>query len=395
MPNPCPRDGTELALLRERGKVCHRCPHCCGYLITLPLLRRLLSRTFVNEVWNRAREGGNSEGNLLCPRCRQAMAAVRTPAKESTPEIELDVCSRCQHVWLDAGEIEAVPAKPEPSRAPKKAPLSREAAEAVARFELKSLEDRQTFETELDASPQFDSWIWHIPHALGFPVATGPRAKRFHPPWVTLAVGSLLVAVFVVAYGEMVGSFDEFIAQYALIPAQWQRDGGITLLTSFFLHADWIHLIGNVYFFLLAAVDTEGRLGALRMVALIAAATLVGDFAHILWEPRSEIPTVGASGGIAGVLAYWALTFPRKRLNFFILGHRRWSATTHSWNIPIPVPYALVLWLGLQGFLAWLQVSEVSDVSALAHLGGASVGCLAYFGERALRRSRLSEIDRE
>ena len=56
---------------------------------------------------------------------------------------------------------------------------------------------------------------------------------------------------------------------------------------------------------------------------------------------------------------------------------------------------ALVLWLGIQGFLAWMQMTEFSNVSGLAHLGGASVGLLAYCGERTLRRSRLSELDPE
>ena len=177
-----------------------------------------------------------------------------------------------------------------------------------------------------------------------------------------------MVTVGAFTYSDL----DEYVQQWGLIPAQAWRFGGLTFLTSFFLHAGPIHLIGNAYFLIIFGDNVEDYLGRLRYLALLVLASLLGDGLHILLEPRSEMPCIGASGGISGIIVYYALQFPRARLGI-ILGcwyFFRWFY--------FPAYFALVCWLGLQGLIAYFQVSGLSNVSALAHLGGAGVGVGAW-----------------
>ena len=92
----------------------------------------------------------------------------------------------------------------------------------------------------------------------------------------------------------------EIVSHLGLIPAQATRDGGVTFLTSFFLHAGILHLVGNIYFLFVFGDDVENFLRPFRYLALIAFAAFIGDLAHIAADPHSQIPCVGASGGIAG-----------------------------------------------------------------------------------------------
>ncbi len=186
---------------------------------------------------------------------------------------------------------------------------------------------------------------------------------------VDLGAPAVLVLVFLLTLHCLRQAVDEF----GMVPAQFWRHGGITLLSSFFLHGGFLHLLGNVYFLLIFGDNVEDDLGRQRFALLLVAATLVGSLAHILGEPRSMIPAIGASGGISGVIVYYALRFPHARLGFLI-----WFWTWVRWCY-LPAYAALILWLMLQFWLAFHQLVGIGEVSALAHLGGAVVGVGAWF----------------
>lgn len=116
----------------------------------------------------------------------------------------------------------------------------------------------------------------------------------------------------------------------------------------------------------------EDDLGQWRFAALLALAALAGDILHILGDPRSTVPCIGASGGISGIIAFYALRFPSARLGimlrYFLIF--RW--------IQFPAWAGFVAWLVLQIILAIEQVQGVTNVSALAHLGGCLVGVGAW-----------------
>jgi membrane associated rhomboid family serine protease len=164
-------------------------------------------------------------------------------------------------------------------------------------------------------------------------------------------------------------AFPEGMDALALVPAEPFRMGGLTFATSLLLHAGLLHLFGNLYFLFVFGDNVEDTLGPLRFAILLVIASLAGDVAHILADPQSEVPLVGASGGISGVIAFYALRFPHARLGFlFRIGFHyfRW--------VNLPAWSAFLLWCGLQVYGAYEQILGFSIVSALAHLSGAGVG---------------------
>jgi membrane associated rhomboid family serine protease len=167
------------------------------------------------------------------------------------------------------------------------------------------------------------------------------------------------------------------VSNFGLIPAEATRMGGLTFLTSFFLHAGIIHLVGNLYFLFVFGDDVENFLRPIRYLALIALAAFVGDLAHVAANPRSSVPCVGASGGISAVITFYALQFPNVRLGFLF----RCGWYYFRW-IRLPAWFVLVLWVLFQIFGAWEQVAGISSVSAFAHLGGAATGFIAWLSWR-------------
>jgi membrane associated rhomboid family serine protease len=104
-------------------------------------------------------------------------------------------------------------------------------------------------------------------------------------------------------------------------------------------------------------------------LALILAAAFAGDVLHVTLDPHSDVPAVGASGGISGVIVFYALQFPHAKLGVMF----RYFYYLFRW-VTMSAFAALILWLALQIFGAFAQVGGFSRVSSLAHLGGAAVG---------------------
>lgn len=184
--------------------------------------------------------------------------------------------------------------------------------------------------------------------------------------WLAVAIICLISAI---AFLDLPAIIDTF----GLIPAQWWRWGGATLITSFFIHGSIAHLVSNMYFLCIFGDNVEIELGWDRLIILLLLSTLGGDLFHILFDPRSLVPCVGASGGISGVLTYYALCFPHAKLAIF-----GWIV---GW-IRIPAFCMFGLWIGLQLIGLQLQLSGHSPVSALAHLGGVIVGVIFWWKTR-------------
>ncbi len=156
------------------------------------------------------------------------------------------------------------------------------------------------------------------------------------------------------------------VTAFGLIPAEVDRLYGLTLLTSLLLHGGMLHLAGNMYYLLVFGDNVEDYLGHGRFLVLIGLAALIGAIAHVALDPRSEVPVIGASGGISGLLVFYGLRFPRAKIGFMLGWYFRW--------VRVPALGFIVFWLLLQGLTAWQQIAGLTSVSALAHLGGAAVG---------------------
>lgn len=220
--------------------------------------------------------------------------------------------------------------------------------------------------------------------------------------WVTATVIGLNVAVFVLL--QAMGAENAFTTGWSAVPleittgmdlidAQSITVGGqtyqvpqspgpmpiqLTLLSSMFMHAGWLHLAGNMLFLWIFGDNVEHRAGPVPFLVAYLLAGLVGSLAQILSEPGSVIPTLGASGAISGVLGAYLVLFPRNRVTVFLF----------RYATQVPALVAIGLWIVFQlinGLGASVVSSEtVGGVAYLAHIGGFAAGLLAGFLFRGL-----------
>ena len=290
------------------------------------------------------------------------MVEVPLSIRSSSPPLRLDVCTACQFVWFDPREHEHFPR----ASADSQKPLPEKAREIIAMQELRR--DAQKRERDAYDNPGPDQ-MWHwIPALLGMPVEENAPPVRCWP-WLTYGLAAVLVAVYALTARNLTA----IIIEYGFVPAQPWRHDGVTFIASFLLHGGVFHLIGNVYFLLIFGDNVEDDLGRWRWVALVAIAALVGTLCHLMGNPKSVIPCIGASGGISGIITYYALRFPRARLGFLF---RYWLY--FRW-LHFPAYVGLLFWFLMQFLLVAMQQMGVGNVAALAHMGGALAGVAAWF----------------
>jgi membrane associated rhomboid family serine protease len=152
----------------------------------------------------------------------------------------------------------------------------------------------------------------------------------------------------------------------------------LTLLTAMFLHGSPLHLAGNMLFLWIFGDNVEEVLGGLRYLLVYLACGLIGSIAQIVAEPDSLIPTLGASGAIAGVMGMYVIWFPHNRVRVLVF----------RFITEMPALVAIGLWILLQLILSlgWLRHHGSSGgVAYLAHVGGAATGllCAYLFRDRA------------
>jgi membrane associated rhomboid family serine protease/Zn-finger nucleic acid-binding protein len=355
----CPRCKVPLKDIRTSGGVFYGCDICGGRAVTIELLRKRFTEESINPLWLHATRGEGGVG-LPCPSCQQPMISVTL---SDQAEIRVDVCRHCHFIWFDAHEVETlVPRQPDPV-APE---LPQKAREVLAIAEVERLA-KQAEGSDLDSVAPEESWK-QIAGFLGMPVEfDAPEEER--RPWATWLLSAAIICASLLAFLNL----REVVRRFGLIPAEATRLGGFTFVTSFFLHAGIIHLAGNMYFVLAFGHAVENFLRPLRYLALIALAAFIGDLAHIALDPHSQTPCIGASGGIAGVITFYALNFPRIRLAFLM----RWGFVWFHW-IRLPAWFVFVLWFVFQIIGTLEQRAGMSSVSSAAHLGGAAFGVLAW-----------------
>lgn len=333
------------------------------------LLRRTVAKEAVEQIWNAAREQRVARGRP-CPSCHDPMHEVSSGP--SGPAV--DVCRVCHLVWFDPTEYEQIPAAAVP---PAEAELPERAKEIIATAQADAIARRgqRDFGSGAPFSSDAPRELWkYLPAFLGLPVEY--EQSVFHSvPWLTWAVIAFICTFSVRAFSNL----ETAVTQFALVPAEWSRHFGLTFLTSFLLHGSLGHLVGNMYFLYVFGDNVEDFLGKGRYLLLILIAAVLGDIAHIVGDPRSNIPLIGASGGISGVIAFYALKFPKTKMGILF----RFGLIPIRW-FRIPA-YAFVgFWILLQFVGVYLQIVGVSSVSALAHLGGATTGLAFWVAYRHL-----------
>ena len=374
----CPNCEQELTREFYEKVIVFRCPHCGGRMMTVSGLRSLCAdRAFVDLLWRTARTG-YAESGPGCGSCRMPMRRVTLPL--AGRPLELDLCCSCQTVWFDPAELERIPL-PEPEAEEELPPKARE---LLALRQIQAEEERIDREfRSVDGGEHAPEEGWkYLVGLLGLPVELDAPAYR-RLPLVTWGVALLCLAVFLLTCSHL----REVIDNWGFIPEQWSRHGGLTLLSSMFLHSGVLHLIGNLYFLLICGDNVEDEFGRGKYILLLLASGLCASLFHALFDPRTEIPCVGASGFISGVIACYAVCFPRVRLSFMLISRSVFGAILARRNwFSIPAWGAFAFWVVLQIVMAFLPRSG-GGVAYLAHLGGALPGLLWAFHHRFAPKS--------
>lgn len=164
----------------------------------------------------------------------------------------------------------------------------------------------------------------------------------------------------------------------------------LTPVLSMFLHGSWGHILGNALFFWVFANNIEDVMGRARFLAFYLICGLAAALTHILVDPASPVPTVGASGAISGVLGAYLVLFPLVRIRMLFIFIIFFKV------IPIPAWLVLLYWFGMQLLTGLPQVLSPSPeiaggVAVWAHIGGFVTGVLlikAFERPELVRRRR-------
>src|SRR5499433_2323895 len=140
------------------------------------------------------------------------------------------------------------------------------------------------------------------------------NSDRERWPVVTATLVALNVVVFLYETSLDQRELLRFIYHWSVIPAELSIS---TLLTSMFLHGGWGHLLGNMLYLWIFGDNVEDRFGRFAFILFYLGAGVAGAVAQIVASGPSPVPTVGASGAIAGVLGAYIFMFPRKRVRVF------------------------------------------------------------------------------
>jgi membrane associated rhomboid family serine protease len=202
-------------------------------------------------------------------------------------------------------------------------------------------------------------------------------------PIVTVALIAINLLVFL--HETALGPYlPQFVDAYGLVPARFVYWRGnpldparfMPLLTSMFWHGGWLHLIGNMLYLWIFGDNVEDKLGHFRFVFFYVLCGLGAALCQVALSPDSTIPTVGASGAIAGVLGAYLVSFPRSRVVTFI------PIFIFPWIVQIPAVLYLLFWFAMQllSGVASLNVPEgTGGVAWWAHIGGFVAGIVGVF----------------
>lgn len=196
-------------------------------------------------------------------------------------------------------------------------------------------------------------------------------------PVVNYAIIVVNCAVFM--YEMMYpGDLNELIMQYGLVPAKFSIPGfavhfsfgeqAFSLLSFMFLHGSFLHLLGNMWFLYIFGDNVEDRLGSVRYLVFYLLCGWASGLFHVITNFYSEMPTIGASGAVAGVMGAYLISFSKSRIITLI------PILFIPYFVEIPSPFFLGFWVFFQFLSAAITDSSTSGIAWWAHIGGFGAG---------------------
>jgi membrane associated rhomboid family serine protease len=201
-----------------------------------------------------------------------------------------------------------------------------------------------------------------------------------------ITIGLIVVNVFAFLYQTSLDRFslNHVIMEYGVVPSRLQLT---SLATSMFLHGGWMHLIGNMWFLWIYGDNVEDILGHAKYLIFYLACGVAAALAHVALNGDSRVPTIGASGAIAGVMGAYMVKFPRARIITLIF------LFVFVTTIEIPAYVILLYWFVIQifsgvGSIGYSQISQ-GGVAWFAHVGGFVTGIVLVMLMRTREPYRL------
>jgi membrane associated rhomboid family serine protease len=202
-----------------------------------------------------------------------------------------------------------------------------------------------------------------------FPIGDDNSGERTVPV-VTYVLIALNVLVF---FLELSGG-EAFIQRWAFVPNRFMANPAgdfPTILTSMFMHAGWLHLGGNMLYLWIFGDNVEDNFGHLKFIVFYLLCGLAATLAQMMFSLSSNVPNLGASGAIAGVLAAYIVLFPRGQV----------KVLQGQAVIPVPAIIVIGIWIVLQLFSGIGSVASAAQggVAYMAHIGGFLAGLVLTF----------------
>jgi len=202
-----------------------------------------------------------------------------------------------------------------------------------------------------------------------FPIRDhNPSLRTPYVTWGLIAANVLIFALMFPAFSnemQLAAIYDD----WAMVPIRVSNgQAQYTVVTSMFLHGGFWHLAGNMLFLWIFGDNLEDQMGHLLFLAFYLTCGVAADIAHLMTGPNSPIPTVGASGAIAGVMGGYLLLFPKARVDvllFIVIYVRVFS---------LPAWVMLGIWFGMQVLSGIGDTGLDGGVAYMAHVGGFAAG---------------------
>jgi membrane associated rhomboid family serine protease len=209
---------------------------------------------------------------------------------------------------------------------------------------------------------------------------------RKHFPFATWGLIAVNVYVFIQELTLSPQAAERMMYLFGLIPARflhpgWAEQVGFPhtytpFLTTMFLHGGWLHIIGNMWVLAIFGDNVEDRMGPLRFLAFYFLCGIAAGILHVIINPDSRIPAVGASGAIAGVMGAYFVLYPRARIVAVF------PIVFWPFFFELPAYVYLGFWFLIQffsGVLAIKTPGAVGGIAFWAHIGGFVTGVLTFW----------------
>jgi len=228
------------------------------------------------------------------------------------------------------------------------------------------------------------------------PLTDHIRRRTFWVVTLALIIANTWVFSFELAQGR---GINRLVSLYGIVPARYVTRNGfanlsvpgflVPIFVSMFLHGGWLHLLGNMLFLFVFGRSVEDRYGHFKFLFLYLLSGFAGATLHIVLNAGSRLPTIGASGAIAGVLGAYFVSFPRARITTLI------PLIFFFWTIEIPAILVLGYWFLIQFVTGYqmlaIQSATGGGVAWWAHVGGFMTGLFLALVFQPAYRGRVVE----